>query len=258
MSRVVTYADGTLYIERPKARWGRIRFPDWPIILPPEASNEVLYQSMADSPQQDNTVKGASMRINPAWLHYLDHFHTPAASNWLWTPWMLWINRPFVGDRRGSQLPNADPAPVIECISGGYNIVQVIGETDFHYETFALSTDENPNRYDPAVFNFRHYPWIFWKAQARTRLGELQNVGSGLDVFHIHFRKPADRHYIHKSRLDLFPEPPFSVFDGESFHMIIDYQFDHSRIPLLIATPKEIRYPTTWKEDGRPVIPPKS
>jgi hypothetical protein len=115
----------------------------------------------------------------------------------------------------------------------------VIGETVTHYEVWALPTSEDLSRYDPALFNPTNYPWIFWKALARTRDGVLQKVGAGLDVWHLNIRKPQNRHYIHKSMLTLFPETYGYQFIGQDVYGIVGDQ----RIPLLVNG----TYFTDWR-----------
>ena len=183
-------------------------------------------------------------------------------------PFMLWVNRPYLGDPFGSTYDEgADTYPMAECITSSGNIMRVLGETPTHYEVEAWPVDQDISRYDPAQFNWHNYPWIFFKATARTRDGVIQNVGSGLDVYHINVRKPTNRHYIHKSRLSLFTRPPFTVSYQSQLHTVIDYLFigasvygitdADQRVPLLIADkPGQRDYPTAWRGPGQTVIPP--
>jgi hypothetical protein len=266
MPKILTFSDGTIYVERPGSRWGRVNVSTDQFLLPDSAMNEVAYVPVADAPiTTDN--KGSTIRINLAMFDYLDkaHGHSKAASNWMRTPYMLWINRPFVGDTLGSTLADgADPVPVTECITCSGNIMRVIGETATHYEVEAYPyTSDFVNKCVPNVFNFRNYPWIFWKAQARTREGVLMRVGAGLDVYHMHIRKPTNRHYIHKSRLSLFTTTPFDVTKDGHIYTVLDYQFigneiygitKDGRIPLMVKVSGLWFYPTSWRGVGMPVV----
>jgi hypothetical protein len=208
------------------------------------------------------------MVMDRAWFTYLDNFHNYAESKWMRTPYMLWINRAYVGDPLGSTLATgADPQPVLECITGTGNVLRVIGENTTHYEIYALPINESPTNYNPKQFNWYNYPWVFWKAQARTRDGRLQNVGAGLDVFHLNFRKPQNRHWIHKSHFTLFRKPPFEAIYGNSLYLVVDYMFlgasvygiasNGVRIPLMISEkPGQREFPTDWRHPGYSVIPP--
>lgn len=269
MSKIITFDDGSIYYQRPGSRWGRVKMSTDDFLVDASAKAEVCYIPVSDiTPPPVRPNKGSTMIMDRSWFDYLDkaHNHTPAASNWMRTIKMLWCNRPYVGDPSGSTLADgADPEPVIECITGTGNILRVIGETESHYEIYALPMGE-PGPLRPEVFNWFNYPWIFWKAQARKRDGSLINVGDGLHVFHVNFRKATKRHYIHKSLLDLFTLPPFTVSYEGQVHTVVDYQFlgadiygitnADSRIPLLQTTKYSVVYPTEWRGPGRPVNPP--
>jgi hypothetical protein len=264
MNKILTFSDGSIYVQRPGSRWGIVNMSNDPFLVSGE--NEVCYIPINDwATPPDRPAKGSTIQISRRWLTYLDNFHIPAASNWLWTPFMLWINRRFNGDAMGST--NADPEPVTECITGTGNLHRIIGETPTHYEVWSLSTEYEPALFNPYQFNWYNYPWIFWKAQARTRNNVIQNVGSGLDVYHLHLRKPNTRHFIHKSQLTLLRAAPFDVNKDGSIYTIVDYQFlgasiygitdKDDRIPLLLRrSPSEEIYPTDWKIGTPTVIPP--
>jgi len=64
-------------------------------------------------PAPTDKRKGEPFFISLDWFRYLDNFHDTLAHNWLWTPHMLWVNRTFVGDRRGGSVENgADMQPL--------------------------------------------------------------------------------------------------------------------------------------------------
>jgi hypothetical protein len=266
MYKILVFSDGSIYVHEPDVRWGRVNISTDPFLVDPEAKVEVCYIAVADSDiKTDN--KGSTMPITTAWLKFLDNFHTPQASNWLWTPFMLWINKRFIGDTLGSTLADgASLVPMPECITGSCNILRVTGETPTHYIVWALPTDTDISKLDPKRTNWKNFPWVFWKAQARTRTNQIQNVGAGLDVWQMNIRKPKNTHYIHKSRFTLFQKPPFTVTYNYKSYNIIGYQFigasvygisdNHDRIPLLICEkPGVIIHPTEWR-GGQPVIPP--
>jgi hypothetical protein len=255
----MSFDDGTVYVERPGSRWGRVNVSPDPFI--DNRTLEVAYIPIADAPiSTDN--KGSTIKIEPSMFDYLDkaNNHTAAASKWMRTPWMLWINRPYVGDPLGSTLASgADPQPVTECITASGNILRVLSETESHYEIYAFPMSESLSKYDPLVFNFKNFPWIFFKATARTRQGVLQKVGLGLDVYHMNIRKAGNRHYIHKSRLSLFTVPPFTVHKDGFVYTVLDYQFvgadiygitQTGRVPLLVNKV----YATEWRGPGQ-VVP---
>ncbi len=264
MNKVITFADGSIYVSRPGSRWGFVNLSTDPFLV--LGDNEVCYIPINDwANPPDRPAKGNTIPVSRKWFTYLDNFHTAQASNWLWTPFMLWFNRRFNGDAMGST--NADPEPVTECITGTGSLHRVIGETPTHYEVWSLPSDSSPSSFNPQQFNWYNYPWIFWKAQARTRAGVLQNVGAGLDVFHMHLKRPGTRHYIHKSHLTLLPEPSFSVNMDGHIHTIVDYMFlgasiygitdTDTRIPLRVRRkPGEDIFPTDWTTPAQAVIPP--
>lgn len=265
MNKIINFADGTIYVQRPGTRWGRVKMQLDPIAF---SGNEVMYCPVQDSTPPKGEGKGHTIKVPIEWFKYLDNFHTEAAHYWLWTPNMLWTNRNFVGDAKGSTLESgADPQPIVECITGPNNIRRIIGETETHYEVWSLPVDMDPSSFDPAVFNWRNYPWIFWKAQARTATFQVQNVGKGLDVFHLNLRNPIHRHYMHKNDINLFAPCPFVVSDGISRWTIIDYMFvgasiygitdKFMRVPLLLSeSPGQWDFPTDWRCTGPGVIPP--
>ena len=266
-NKVFTYPDGSIYVERPGTRWGRINM-QYENILIGGHTNEVMARAVQDTNPPKGTGKGSTIPISLDWFNYLGNFHTEQAQRWLMTPFMLWTNRLFIGDALGSKLSDgADPQPVLECISGPLNIRRIIGETSTHYEVYSLPTSAKPSNYDPKVFNFQRYPWIFWKAQARTANYQVQNVGSGLDVYHMNVRKPNTRHYMNKADVTLFIEPPFVVSDGISKFGIVDYMFlgvniygitdNGVRVPLLIAQGATYSFPTDWRCAGPFLIPAK-
>ena len=260
MNKVLTFHDGSIYVPRPGSRWGYVNLSTDPFLVSGE--NEVCYIPLNDwDNPPDRPAKGNTIPVNKSWFRYLDNFHTQAAHNWLWTPFMLWVNRRFNGDALGST--NADPEPVTECITGTGNLHRIIGETSTHYEVWSMDSTTKPDAFMPHAFNWYNYPWVFWKAQARTREGALQNVGAGLDVFHLHLRRPGTRHYIHKSQITLLPDGPFEV-DGK---VIVDYQFLGSSIYGITDTDTRVplRYrrrlgedvfPTSWRTNALSVIPP--
>jgi hypothetical protein len=95
----------------------------------------------------------------------------------------------------------------------------------------------------------------------------VQNVGTALDVFHMNVKWAADRHYMHKDDIEIFKECPFTVTDGVSNWVIVDYMFVGAsiygitdlgrRVPLLLARkPGERDFPTDWRCSEPTVIPP--
>jgi hypothetical protein len=264
MSKVITFSDGTIYVERPGSRWGRVNVSSDPFLLPDSAMNEVCYIAVNDITPPPSQNKGSTMPMSRAWFDYLDkaHNHTSAASQWMRTPYMLWSNRPYNGDPLGTT--NGDPEPVLECITGSGNILRVIGETATHYEIWAMPITDKPAQYNPAVYNFKHFPWVFWKAQARTRQGVLQRVGNALDVYHINFRKPGNRHWISKQVFTLFAKLPLELTYNNVQHLVIDYMFvgaevygitsDNQRIPLMVKVSGLWFHPTAWRSVGTPVV----
>lgn len=156
---------------------------------------------------------------------------------------------------------------MLECIAFPANIIRIIGETETHYEIWAMPTSERPSKYDPKVFNFRNFPWVFAMAQACSVTGTIQKVGTGLDVYHMNVRKPGNRHFIYKGDVELFRQPPFTVSDGKGSYNIVDYMFlgveiyriteAGTRIPLLVETSGVYSFPTDWRCSGLLLIPPR-
>ena len=230
--------------------------------------NEVMARGVQDWTPPTDRRKGEPMFIALDWFRFLDNFHTTAGHNWLWSPNMLWTNYRFAGDALGGTVANgAFASPKIECITGPLNIRRIIGETETHYEVWALPVESDPKKFNPLVFNWVNFPWIFWKAQARTANYDVQNVGESLDVFHMNVRWSADRHWLHKDDVELFRECPFTVTDGKSNWIILDYMCvgasvygitdTGKRVPLLLARkPGERVFPTDWRCVEPTVIPP--
>jgi len=266
MNKIINFPDGTIYVERPGTRWGRVKMQFEPIQY---SGNEVMARAVQDTYPPKGVGKGNTIPISIEWFKYLDNFHNKAERDWLWTPHMLWFNRGFAGDTRGGTLENgADPQPMLECITGPCNIRRIIGETETHYEVWSLPVNLTPDGFDPLVFNWQNYPWIFWKAQTRTTAFQVQNVGKGLDVFHLNVRRLQDRHFMHKCDITLFTPCPFTVTDGINKWTILDYMFVGAsicgisdqgvRVPLLLSnTPGQREFPTNWRHTDPTVIPPR-
>lgn len=266
LNKIIIFPDGTIYVERPGTRWGRVKMQFEPIQY---SGNEVMARAVQDTYPPKGVGKGNTIPISIEWFKYLNNFHNSAERDWLWTPHMLWFNRTFAGDTRGGTLENgADPQPMLECITGPCNIRRIIGETETHYEVWSLPANLTPEAFDPLVFNWHNYPWIFWKAQARNTAFQVQNVGKDLDVFHMNVRRLQDRHFMHKNDITLFNLCPFTVTDGISKWTILDYMFVGAsiygisdqgvRVPLLLAnTPGQREFPTNWRHTDPTVIPPR-
>lgn len=259
MSKIITFPDGSVYVERVGTRWGRIKVETDQGVFP---GNTVMARAVQDVTPPVGRGKGSTIPFNRDWFYYLDNFHTKPASGWLWTPHMVWFNRGFIGDTRNTQPPNADPEPVLECIAFPANLIRIIGETDTHYEIWALPTDERPSKYNPKSFNFKNFPWIFAMAQAFSVNGDIQKVGAGLDVYHMNVRKPNKRHWMYNGDVELFQPCPFTI--GNT--IIVDYMFigveiygitlGGQRVPLLVLENNQYKFKTAWRCSQTFLVPP--
>lgn len=267
MSKVFTYPDGTVYVERPNSMWGRIKIERNQQVF---SGNTVMARGVQDTTPPKGRGKGSTIPFNTDWFDYLDNFMPlKAQRNWLRTPHMVWFNRGYVGDTRGSTLASgADPYPVLESIAFPGNIIQIIGSTTEHYETWFLPTNVRASEYDPNVFNFRHFPWIFALAQTCSVTGTIQKVGIGFDMYHMNVRKPQNKSYMFKQDIELFKPGNFPVQYNGMSHMIMDYMFvgveiygvmeTGVRIPLLILDRNQYIFPTDWRCDINNLLLPPS
>lgn len=217
--------------------------------------NAVAYQD-ADIPVSPN--KGHTIPVLPAMREYLKKIQSVQAYKWLMQPWMLWINRSYVGD--GEDATDKDAVPMAECIGAGYgNFVEIIGEITTRagkfYELRAFSHDD-PMNYNPLI-NWYNRPTLFGKCTARRRAdGSILNVGDGFDVYFPNLKREAHC-WISAADVELFPPPPYGVLNyavqGASIFGWTGWEY----IPLRIAErPGQLEHPTDWKLQTGSVIPP--
>jgi hypothetical protein len=157
------------------------------------------------------------------WFDIMSQIMTAPALRWAIEPKTLWINDRYKGD---SAWPETDPQgnapsdaePISECIYYPCNFIAWdyrVGDW-FHIVSYdSLSPPTNP-----FTDNWLQKPWLWGKAQALSADGtKIINVGNSLDVFLPLIRKTKSI-WMHSSQLELFPELPFVLNDGQ---VIVSY-----------------------------------
>lgn len=217
--------------------------------------NAVAYQD-ADIPL--SVTKGHTIPVLPAMQEYLKKIQSPQAYKWVFAPWMLWINRAYVGD--GTDATDKDVVPMAECIGAGYgNFIEIIGEVTTRagkfYEIRCFNHDD-PMRYSP-LLTWYNRPTLFGKCTARRRAdGSILNVGDGLDAYFPNIKR-TNHLWICAADVELFPPLPAGIlnyavqgasvwgWDGTIYH------------PLRIAErPGQLEHPSaTWRLSTGSVVP---
>ena len=216
--------------------------------------NAIAYQD-ADIPV--SPTKGHTIPVLPAMQEYLKKIQSPQAYKWVFAPWMLWINRSYVGD--GTDATDKDAVPMAECIGAGYgNFIEIIGEVTTRagkfYEIRCFNHDD-PMRYSP-LLTWYNRPTLFGKCTARRRAdGSILNVGDGLDCYFPNIKR-TNHLWISAADVELFPPPPYGVLNyavqGASVYGWTGWEY----IPLRIAErPGQLEHPTDWKLQTGSVVP---
>lgn len=199
--------------------------------------------------------KGSTIKVFPSVLRHMQKIQSYDAYKWTVRPFMLWINRRWIGDPLGStaETPEVDPLPKAECVSGYGNFVEIIGEDGEYWQIRAtVHTRDNFNFGDN--FNWFNYPHLWCKQSARDKKTppDIYNVGSGYDAYFPLLQAKAGI-WILKKDVELLPPSPDGgyILQGMSVYTA-------GMQPLRLArTPGELIYPTSWKINTAGVIPAK-
>lgn len=199
-------------------------------------------------------AKGSTIKVSPSVLRHMQRIQSADAYKWTVTPFMLWINRRWIGDPLGSKLgdPNVDSFPKAECISGYGNFIEIVGEIKEYYQIRATLATDDFDRFNPD-FNWFNYPtrWVKQSARNKKTPPDIFNVGSGYDAFFPLLQAKAGL-WILKKDVEVLPSSPDGgyVLKGMSV-------FTAGMIPLRLARqPGELIYPRNdWKMQTRGVIP---
>ncbi len=225
-----------------------------------ERSIDVQARKMNDSPVIG--AKGDTMVVGDEWYIYMKKLMTDAAWTW-WgvAPRMLMINRVSKWYDETSR-----EEPRFECIALPCNFVA----SDQFINGFARVVARDSRNFpalslDPAVDNWFHRPWQFWKCTAHNPAGDVFLVGTSLHVYSPVIRE-EEAVYIQSDFVEWFPELPRVVtYDGKAY-TITDYAvqgasvYGHAAemdIPLRLArTAGELIHPCPdWRLYERPVPP---
>ena len=154
----------------------------------------------------------------------MSQIQTAPALRWAIEPHVLWINDRYKGD---SAWPDVDPQgnapsdaePISECIWYPCNFIAYDYRVGDWFHLLAYDSLSPPT--NAQTDNWFTKPYLWGKAQARTIEGtKIINVGSGLDVYLPMIKKTAHT-WMHFSQLEMFPELPFTLDDG---NVIIRYE----------------------------------
>ena len=201
-------------------------------------------------------TKGDTVKVSPSIFRHMQKIQTAAAYGWTIRPFMLWINRRYIGDPLGSKLgePNVDSVPKAECITAYGNFVEIIGEVGDYYQIRSSLASDDFDRFNPD-FNWQNYPHLWVKQSARNKAipPKIYNVGAGYDAFFPLLQAKAGL-WIFKKDVELLPPSPDGgyVLQGMSVYTA-------GMQPLRLArTPGELIYPTSWRINTAGVIPAKA
>ena len=200
-------------------------------------------------------TKGDTVKVAPSILRHMQKIQSAAAYGWTIRPFMLWINRRYIGDPLGSKLgePNVDSVPKAECITAYGNFVEIIGEVGEYYQIRSSLANDDFDRFNPD-FNWCNYPHLWVKQSARNKATppKIFNVGAGYDAFFPLLQAKAGL-WILKKDVEVLPPSPDGgyVLQGMSVYTA-------GMQPLRLArTPGELIYPTPWRINTAGVIPAK-
>jgi hypothetical protein len=218
-------------------------------------SMEVNAVALQDNdPYPTSLLKGGAITVSQSILNHMQKVQSADGYRWTVRPWMLWINRPFVGDCFDSQLADgADPLPKAECISGFGNFVEIIDTVNGYHLIKATANTTDFFQYG-ADFNWYNHPELWVKQSARNKTGGIFNVGSGYDAY-FPLLKAKEHLWIHSSFVELFPpspEPSGFILQGCSVYTATMQPLRLARKPgeLLHLDPR-------WELKTRGVIPAK-
>lgn len=199
--------------------------------------------------------KGDTIKVSPSVLRHMQKIQSAGAYNWTVRPFMLWINRRWIGDPLGSKLgdPNVDSLPKAECITGYGNFVEIIGEVKDYYQIRASLASDDFDRFNPD-FNWFNYPHLWVKESARNKKTppDIFNVGSGYDAY-FPLLQAKEGLWIFKRDVEVLPPSPDGgyILQGMSVYTA-------GMQPLRLARkPGENIFPTDWKISTRGVVPAK-
>jgi hypothetical protein len=225
-----------------------------------------LWVAPQESSGKDNILLG------PAWESYLRAINTQRGFDYIMVPAAGWFNQDDKADS----------------LAFGGNIVRVEEVVNGYARVTAFHSQGSPP--DPTLLNFKTAPWLVHKFTVVTRIGNIINAGSGLDVYiFLIGRGPL---YVPVERLEFFPALPVTVtinpwaspwvnireapdtssevvaglFPGRSA-TIYEYaprgenvwgRTDQGWIALCwYPVARYIRYYTSWKLQTIPPVPPK-
>lgn len=138
-------------------------------------------------------IKGKPVLLSLQWLRRLWALNDRRAFRWLLAPHSAWCNRPW-----------RDGAPLVETLSFGGNVVQVLG---IGAGWAAIAVLDAP---PPAWAKFDNAPWMVQRVICRGPKGEYLYPASGLECYMF----PLGRQkvmYIPLKRLELFPALPYKA-----------------------------------------------
>lgn len=222
--------------------------------------NAIAFQD-ADIPV--SPTKGHTIPVMQGWRDYLRKIQSPEAYRWVFAPYMLWINRTYVGDSLEDEPKDA--VPMAECIGAGYgNYVEILrtvtSKGKVYHEIKASHYGMGTSQLDPAKFNWRTHPTMFGKCTARRKSdGSILNVGDGLDAY-FPIIKRSPYLWICGDDVELLPPLPAGMthyaLEGASVYGWTGSEY----IPLRIAErPGQLEHPHPgWRLNTPSVIPPVS
>lgn len=260
--------DFTLEVQGYKTMAGMFDPP--PVFIPPVIKNRVgIIKSLPDhfadprdsevnvTALQDNfpypksVLKGDKITVYPSIMRHMKKIQSAEAYDWTVRPFMLWINRNYIGDSLGGG-DDPDPLPRCECINAYGNFVEIIGEVNGFYLLKALSNQTNFDQFDTS-YNWFNYPtqWVKQSARNKKIPPDIFNVGDGFDAYFPMIKEEPNL-WIYSGDVELLPPSPDGgyILQGMSVYTA-------GMQPLRLARkPGELLYPTAgWSIQTRGVIP---
>lgn len=195
-------------------------------------------------PMQDRPVgtgKGNTIPILPSWWSYMRKINTPEGYTYNRSIGAMWINIWYDQERD-------KPTPRAESIHCGGNFVAYEEETGTHVKLISYDYRMKTDVLNPAVDNWHMKPYMFWKAVAVDKSGNMINPhvkSKGIDVYFPLIRNTEL--WMNKKDLELFPVPP----DGVQYDLrgVNVYGWNAQRgdfLPLLTYTDRVRRFHTDW------------
>jgi hypothetical protein len=192
--------------------------------------------------QPARTGKGHTIPISPAWFRHLHAINSEGGYAYIRSIGAMWINNDYDQD---------DPLAMAwaESVNCGGNFIAYDRETKTHVHLVAQDhTLHADTELNPLISNWFSMPWLYWKACAISKYGQIRNVASGLDVYFALIQY-GDL-WMHKDSLELFPEGNYN------YQLRATNVYDGNRPLMTVARDRTRTFYTNWRINETGVVPP--